>query len=212
MDGFVETAVPAAVEAVSHDSSAAGLYGRCAVSCGIAGFGGEPGGIAGVSQYLCCYQRAHAVDVSQGRAGGNHRFCDLNAESVDLAVQPADASDAPSRDTRLGCGVTAQHPGCGVEAFGRGERSGVVVVSEAYLLKGAVQTADGACALLHEFTTVGHQAHQIIGHANPLGRRQVIVTRGYPGDLQRVYSACFAVGPPTASGCRCHLRGQLPPP
>jgi len=83
------------------------------------------------------------------------------------------------------------------------------VVSVAYLLKGAVGSVDGACAFSHEFTAVGHQTHQHVGYTNPLGCGQVIITRGYPGDLQRVYSVCFAVGAPTASGCCCHLRGYF---
>ena len=52
VDGFVELAVAAAVEPVAHDSAAAGFDGGGAVGHREAGFGREPGRVAGFSEDL----------------------------------------------------------------------------------------------------------------------------------------------------------------
>ena len=77
MDGAVELAVAAAVEAVADDASAAGFEGGGAVGHGELRFGGEPSGVADFGEDVGGGERADAVDVGEGRSGGGDAGADL---------------------------------------------------------------------------------------------------------------------------------------
>ena len=68
VDGFVELAVPAAVEAVTYNSSGTGFQRRGAVGHRELGFGGVTGGVSHSGEDLGCDQGADSVNVGEGRS------------------------------------------------------------------------------------------------------------------------------------------------